>query len=89
MVAIQKYRQPQKRPRREATMNHSTVTADSTTHLKIVALALIAAIVVVVVGFSARVDGPEIGIARAASDGLVIKAGKPTQFTTRSGIEIR
>ena len=70
-------------------MNHSTVTADSTTHLKIVALALIAAIVVVVIGFSARVDGPEIGIARAASDGLAIKAGKPTQFATHSGVEIR
>jgi hypothetical protein len=70
-------------------MNHSTVTADSNTHIKIVALALIAAIMVVVVGFSARGDRPEIGTVRAASDGLVIKAGKPTQFTTRSGIEIR
>jgi hypothetical protein len=70
-------------------MNHSTVTADRNTHLKIVALALIAATLVVVVGFSARGDRPEIGTARAASDGLVIKAAKPTQFTTRSGIEIR
>jgi len=74
---------------RKATMNHSTATADSDTHIKIVALALVAAIMVVVVGFSARGDRTEIGTARAASDGLVIKAGKPTQFTTRSGIEIR
>jgi hypothetical protein len=70
-------------------MNHSTATADSDTHIKIVALALVAAIMVVVVGFSARGDRTEIGTARAASDGLVIKAGKPIQFTTRSGIEIR
>jgi hypothetical protein len=70
-------------------MNHSAAAADRNTHVKIVALAVIAAIMVVVVGFSARGDHAEIGTARAASNGLVIKAGKPTQFTTRSGIEIR
>ena len=70
-------------------MNHSIVTADGNTHFKIAALALIAAIVVVVVGFSARVDSSGAGANRAASNGQVIKAGKATEFTSRSGIEVR
>ena len=37
-------------------MNHSILTADRNTHLKVAALALAAAIGVVLVGFSARVD---------------------------------
>jgi hypothetical protein len=65
-------------------MNHSLMTADGNTHLKIFALALIAAIVVVVVGSSAHIDDP-----RAVRNGPAIKAGMPTQFTTRSGIEFR
>jgi len=36
-------------------MNHSLVTADRTTHLKIVAVSLVAAIAVVLVGITARV----------------------------------
>ena len=36
-------------------MNHSLVTADRTTHLKIVAVSLVAAIAVIVVGITARV----------------------------------
>jgi len=70
-------------------MNHSILTADGTTHLKIVALALIAAIGVVVVGFSARVEDPALGKAHAESNGPAIKAGKATQFTTGSAIEVR
>jgi hypothetical protein len=70
-------------------MNHSMVTADRNTHLKIVALALIAAIVVVIVDFNARVDDPGIVTARVESNGPAIKAGKFTQFTTRSGFEAR
>jgi hypothetical protein len=70
-------------------MNHSIATADNTTHLKIAALALIAAIVVVIVGFSARVDNLGIVSARVESNGPAIKAGKATLVTTRSGFEIR
>ena len=70
-------------------MNHSIVTADGKTHFKIAALALIAAIVVVVVGFSARVDSSGTEASRSASNGQVIKAGKATEFTSRSGIEVR
>ena len=36
-------------------MNHSLVTADRTTHLKIVAVSLVAAIAVILVGVTARV----------------------------------
>ena len=36
-------------------MNHSLVTADRTTHLKIVAVSLVAAIAVILVGITARV----------------------------------
>jgi hypothetical protein len=68
-------------------MNHSIATADGYTHIKIAALAMVAAIAVVVVGLSARGDNP--GAARAASNVTVIKAGQATQMTTRSGIEIR
>jgi hypothetical protein len=70
-------------------MNHSMATADRYTHIKIAALALIAAIVVVAVGFGARVDNPEIGAAGVESKVLVIRAGQPIQFTSRTGIEIR
>ena len=35
-------------------MNHSLVTADRTTHLKMVVVSLVAAIIVVVVGITAR-----------------------------------
>jgi hypothetical protein len=39
-------------------MNHSMATADRFTHIKIAALALIAVIGVVAVGFDAPVDKP-------------------------------
>jgi len=70
-------------------MNHSMATADGYTHIKIAALTLVAVIVVVVVGFNARVENAQTGVSRAMSNVLVIKAGQPTQLTTRSGIEIR
>ena len=46
-------------------MNHSLVTADRTTHLKIVAVSLVAAIAVILVGVTARVTDT------GASGGLV------------------
>jgi hypothetical protein len=74
-------------------MNHSIATADGRTHIKIAALAMVAAIVVVVVGLSARGDNPgdnpETGATRTASNATIIKAGQATKITTRSGIEIR
>jgi len=70
-------------------MNHSIATADRNTHLKVAALALGAAIVVVLVGFSARVDDSGISTGRAERNGLVVKATKVNQFAARFAFEIR
>lgn len=64
-------------------MNHSLVTADRTTHLKIVVLSLIAAIVVVLVGLTARLA--ETGTATARIEApVVVKAGTPATYTSRA-----
>jgi hypothetical protein len=70
-------------------MNHSIVTADRNTHLKVAALALAAVIGVVLVGFSARVDDSGISSGGAARNGPAVKAGKVNQFATRFGFEVR
>ena len=69
--------------------NHSLVTADRSTHLKIAAVALLATIVVVAVGFRARTVDAGTGTARIETSGPVVKAGKPASFTSRDGAEIR
>ncbi|MEN3381538.1 MAG: hypothetical protein V7608_1582, partial [Hyphomicrobiales bacterium] len=61
------------------TMSHSLIGADRTTHLKIVAVALAGAIVVILIGITARVT--DIGIAGAQN--VVVKAGKPAAYTAR------
>ncbi|HYS50139.1 MAG TPA: hypothetical protein VEM36_15310 [Xanthobacteraceae bacterium] len=70
-------------------MNHSLVTADRATHLKIVAVALVAAIAVVAVGIAARVSDMDAQTARISTDGPVMKAGKPATFTKTDGSTIR
>ena len=60
-------------------MNHSLVTADRTTHLKIVVVALAGAIGVILVGITARVT--DTGVASAQN--VVVKAGKPAAYATR------
>ena len=69
-------------------MNWSMYTADRTTHLKIVVVGLIAAILVSVIGISARELnlGTDILTAQAPT---VIKAGGPVVYTDRSGATIR
>jgi hypothetical protein len=64
------------RPQRklERTMTHSLIGADRTTHLKVLCVALVAAIAVVAIGLTAR-------IADADTTRLVVKAGKPTTLT--------
>jgi hypothetical protein len=68
-------------------MNHSLLTADRTTHLKIVVVALVAAVVVVAVGVTARIT--ETGTATARMDAPVMKAGKPSIVTSRDDAAIR
>jgi hypothetical protein len=61
-------------------MSHSLIGADRTTHLKVLCVALTAAIAVVAVGIAARVtDG--------ARTHVIVKAGKPAVLAAReSGI---
>ena len=57
-------------------MSHSLIGADRTTHLKVLCVALAAAIAVVAVGIAARVtDG--------APGHVVIKADKPAVYSAR------
>jgi len=70
-------------------MNHSLTSASRTTHLKIAAVSLIAAIVVVVVGINARISDAS-ATARIRSEGpVVVKAGKPATLTSHDGSTIR
>ena len=68
-------------------MNSSLWSAGHTTHLKIVAVSLIASIVVVAIGINARFDSATT--ARTETDHIVIKAGKPTIYTDSGRSTIR
>ena len=70
-------------------MNHSLVTADRTTHLKIVAVSLIAAIAVILVGVTARISDTGSTSAKVETQGPVLKAGKPATITARDGNTIQ
>jgi hypothetical protein len=71
-------------------MNHSLATADRTTHLKVVIVALVAAIVVVTVGIAARVTAMDTETARVRTQGVVVvKAGAPTTYTRTDTPAIR
>ena len=70
-------------------MNHSLVTADRTTHLKIVAVSLVAAIAVILVGITARVTDDSSASANLQAHGPVIKASKPTAVTAAEGTAVR
>jgi hypothetical protein len=76
-------------------MNHSIVTADRRTHLKIVVVALVAAIAVVSVGIANRLTSVDLGTdivaGRQASDVKVgvVKATKSITWTGRDELTIR
>jgi hypothetical protein len=70
-------------------MNHSLVTADRTTHLKIVAVSLVAAIAVILVGITARIADTSTATAKLESHGPVLKAGKNSVVTARDGSSIQ
>jgi hypothetical protein len=72
----------------EDAMNWSMYTADRTTHLKIVVVGLAAALLIAVIGISARELnlGTDVLTAQGPS---VIKAGGPVVFTNRGGATIR
>jgi hypothetical protein len=66
-------------------MNHSIYSADRSTHLKIVVVALVAGIVVAGLGIWARATSDD-GYAQTAH---VIKAGKPVAVTSSNGALVR
>ena len=66
-------------------MNHSIYSADRTTHLKIVVVALVAGILVAGFGISARNTSDE-GYTQTAR---VMKAGKPVVVTSSSNSLVR
>jgi hypothetical protein len=72
-------------------MNHSLVTADRTTHLKIVAVSLVAAIAVILVGVTARISdtGTASVNGKLEAHGPVLKAGKNSVVTSRDGSSIQ
>ena len=64
--------------------NHSLHSADRSTHLKIVIVALIAGVTVATFGIAAR-----FGTSDTAQTARVIKAGAPTAFTDSNTTAIR
>jgi hypothetical protein len=62
-------------------MNSSLWSAGRNTHLKILAVSLMASIIVVVIGINARIDG--------GANQVVVKAGQPTVYTDNAGPTIR
>jgi hypothetical protein len=65
-------------------MNHSIYSADRSTHLKIVVVALVAGIVVAGLGISARTYSDDY-----AQTAQVIKAGKPVTVTNANSSLVR
>ncbi len=59
-------------------MNHSMYSADRATHLKIVVVALVAAIVVADLAISSHLNSDTASVSTAA----VVKAGKPLAVTS-------
>jgi hypothetical protein len=63
-------------------MNHSVYSADRSTHLKIVAIAVCAAVAVLSISLSSRESGH-------TQTARVTKAGKPTMFTDSAAAVVR
>ena len=66
-------------------MNHSIYSADRSTHLKIVVVALVAGIVVAGLGIAARTNSDD-GYTQTAR---VLKAGKPVTVTSTNASMVR
>ena len=69
-------------------MNHSIYSADRSTHLKIVVMALVAGIVVAGFSISARTTSDE-GYTQTAQSARVMKAGKPVVITSADTSAVR
>ena len=69
-------------------MTSSLIDADRSTHLKIIAIALAGACLLVIIGLCAATDS-DSGIARAPSSARVVKAGSFMSVTSRTGVALR
>jgi hypothetical protein len=69
-------------------MSHSLLHASPRTHLKIVVVALVGAILVVLAGIAAHVNASR-DIARLQAHAPVLKAGKSLNYTDRGGVAVR
>jgi cytochrome oxidase Cu insertion factor (SCO1/SenC/PrrC family) len=69
-------------------MSHSLPHASPRTHLKIVIVALVGAILVVLAGIAAHVSASR-DIARLQAHAPVLKAGKPATYTDQGGAAVR
>jgi|RhiMetdeSRZDD1v2_1073273.scaffolds.fasta_scaffold04235_5 hypothetical protein len=70
-------------------MNHSLVGADRNTHFKIIAVALVSAFALVLVGLIARMDNSATATTQLYANGPVLKAGKSMTVATRDGSTVR
>jgi hypothetical protein len=68
-------------------MNHSIYSADRSTHLKIVAVALVAGITVAGFGITARTGAD--GAYAQTQTAKIIKAGKPVMITSSETSQLR
>lgn len=71
-------------------MTNSTIlTADRTTHLKVVVISVVASIVVLVIGIAAHTPAASDATARMQAVGPAVKAGKPMTVTQGSMSAVR
>ena len=68
-------------------MSPSILNAGRTTHLKIVAVALVAGVAVVAVGINARITN--LDTARIGTDRAIVKAGQPTTYAGQETSAVR
>jgi hypothetical protein len=69
-------------------MSHSLLSASPHTHLKIVVVALVGAILVVLSGIAAHVNTNR-SLARVQAHAPVVQTAKPVSYTDRSGTAVR
>jgi len=70
-------------------MNSSFFTCDRATHLRIVAVALLASLLMIGIGISGHISDTRGITANAKADGTVVKADRPTRYSTRDESAIR
>jgi Na+/citrate or Na+/malate symporter len=70
-------------------MNDSFITADRTTHLKVVVIALAAAVIVAIIGINARLSDVGDLTASMNTNGQVVKAGRPAVYTASNNSTVR